>query len=183
MFESIGGVAGYDPMHNVRKLRLVLTLFLLFVTGWLGVTGVWEQILDLPNTLRRETSAAQYDAYARSLGKTTEQLANEYYQEQVEGVRKAREAGRVECSIIDHFSTSHTGCYLPPHRGLPALGGEPSYDDMREGRRRTLEKSGPLLLPFIGSLVAALFLVYVLPAMVRGFWAWLAPTPDHEPPT
>jgi hypothetical protein len=174
-------------MGKIRKPRLVLTLFVLFVVGWYGLTKdgntALDQLLDLPRMLENETRMAQYDAYARSLGKTTEQLASEYYQKQLQAqaafIANSRAKGQFPCLPL--YDGPQTNCYieLAPHRGLPALGGEPTTADFREGRRRTLEKAAQLLQPMFVSLFAALLLAYVLPALVRGFWAWLAPAPDR----
>src|SRR5262249_31422068 len=158
-----------EPMQKIRKSRLALTLFLLFLTGWLAVTGQWKAIVNLPNKLEIEIRMADYDAYARSQGTTAERIAQEFYDRQVEANRKAQAAGQVECS----FWSRGTNCYNRPVRGLPEIEHDIGMGDIIEGIQRTVAKSWPLLLPFLGSLIAALFLVYALPSLARRFWAWL----------
>lgn len=158
-------------MHRIRKSRLALTIFLLLAAGWLAVTGQWMAIVKLPITLEGEIRMSDYDAYAHSRGTTRERIAQDFYDRQVEANRKARERGQVECS----FWSKGSDCYHQPLRGLPAIQHDIGMDDIVEGTRRAAIKSIPLLAPFLGSLFAALFLVYVLPELMRRFWAWLAP--------
>jgi hypothetical protein len=158
-------------MNRIRRSRLALSLFVLFSTVWLVATGQWLEIANLPSALESQIRRANFEAYAASKGTTPERIAQDFYDQQVEANNKARAAGQHECS----YWSSAKNCYLPAIHGTPARQVEIGLDDVLEGMRRTAAKSAPLVIPFAGSMLAALFIIYGVPALVSRYWAWLAP--------
>lgn len=157
-------------MNRIRKSRLSIVVYIALLGVWLGFTGLWKDVVALPRTVDHAIYDAEYDRYAKSIGKTTYQLEQEFYQRQVDANAKAHAAGQHECTWF-----SRGDCYRRPRRGRWAIERDTTTSDVLEGVRRAARKSVPLLYPLLGSLLGALFLVYALPAVLRRFWRWLAP--------
>lgn len=100
-----------------HKGRLSFVFFVLIFGAWFAVSGKWSIIYKLPSTLRNHIHTADYDNYAKSIGTTRYKMAEEFYQNQVEHNRIAREKGQSACT----WYGSGKDCYYPPVKGLLAI--------------------------------------------------------------